>query len=185
MLHNNVQCVPSTYVEETRRTWKKLKTCLKGICHQLCDFRIYLWSLTNIWQLADKYWIDIRTKDIWTRRWLWCLMQTYGRAPAGGDAEEIFWRITIFQTFPVQGRRGIEACDRAVTRLFPTKTKTTPHIFQETTYLVESYLWPCGIQICLLPGFGFGRRGPNCISLILWSVFVCAAAIRDLLPIFS
>ena len=106
-------------------------------------------------------------RDIWSLKWLWCGCWLDANIwPAARDAEEIFWHIIIFQTFPVQ---GIEACDRALTRLLPTKTKTTPHIFQETTYLPShrSDLCACGIQICLPPSFGFVQCGLNCTGLIL------------------
>ena len=87
--------------------------------------------------------------------------------------------------FPSPRHWGLwQSCDEAVSH---QTTKTTPHIFQETTFRPShiSHLGLCGIKICLLPRFGFVRYGPSCISLILWSVFVCAAVIRDLLSIFS
>ena len=158
----------------------------------------YIWEISNrdaediFWQFYDKYlmyiWQICLTKMFEQRDG--CdvaggLMQTYGRLPV--MRRKFSDKSSSFKLSQSKAGGGIEACDRALTRLFPTKTKTTPHIFQETSYLPShsSNLCPCGIQICLLSSFGFVRCGPNCISLILWSVFVCAAVIRDLLPIFS
>ena len=84
----------------------------------------------NIW---DKYLHQIFVIYIWRTRWLWCgWMQTYGRLPVMrrkfSDKSSSF---KLSQSKALRGSPPVTELWRGTT---PTKTKTTRHIFQETTY---------------------------------------------------
>ena len=128
-------------------------------------------------------------KDVWTTRWLWCGRWSDANIwPAARDAKEIFWQIIIFQTFPVQGRRrhwGLwQSCDEALSHQNQNHSTYFPrNIISAESQLKfvsvrDSDLFAVQLWICSVwPKLYF----PDIVS----SVFVCAAVIRDLLPIFS
>ena len=126
--------------------------------------------MTNTWCTSDKYiWQRYLNKEM-VVMWLELDANIW---PAARDAEEIFWQIIIFQTFPVQ---GIEACDRAVTRLFPTKPPKPLHIFSKKQHFcrVTSHIWVCaGLRfVCCrdLDLFGMAQ------TVFLWycGLYLCA-----------